>query len=165
MPAERCQECGFNGDSWTDEASIEAIDHLGTRWTEASSGLQLEDLQRRPITDMWSIAEYIDHVREVLFGMRFVLDSAIGNPGISLGTPPKSEFAAVARLIDPWVALDGISRESNALRDRLREIPEESWSATAVIGDDEVDVHWVCRHAVHDANHHLGDVRRLRSML
>ena len=26
---------------------------------------------------MWSIAEYADHVREVLFGMRFVLDTAL----------------------------------------------------------------------------------------
>ncbi len=165
MPVERCRECGFESDAWTDEGAIEAISHLGTQWAEAIAGLPLEELQRRPISDMWSIVEYIDHVREVLFAMRFVLDSAVADPGIHLGTAPESEFMAVPRLIDPQMALEGVTREVSALRDRLLELPEDSWTATAIIGDNEVDVHWICRHAMHDAGHHLRDVRRLRAAL
>jgi hypothetical protein len=165
MFAERCDECGFNSEAWTDDAAIEAISQVGTRWAEAIAGLPSEALQRRPISDMWSIAEYTDHVREVLFGMRLVLDSAVANPGIDLGPAPEPEFTTVPRLIDPQTALGGVTREASALRNRLRELPEGSWSATAIIGEDEVDVHWICRHAVHDADHHQGDVRRLRAAL
>jgi len=35
---------------------------------------------------MWSIAEYADHVRRVLFGMRFLLDTAVTQPGTVLRT-------------------------------------------------------------------------------
>ena len=82
-------------------------------------GLPPEELQRRPISDMWSIAEYTDHVREVMFGMRFVLDSAIDDPGIALGTAPEPEFTAAPRHIDSQLALAGLSREAFALQNRL----------------------------------------------
>jgi hypothetical protein len=123
MPVERCRECAFDSEAWTDDGAIEAISHLGTRWAEAIAGLPLEELQRRPISDMWSIVEYADHVREVLFAMRFVLDSAVADPGIDLGTAPETEFMAVPRLIDPQAALEGVTREASILRDRLRELP------------------------------------------
>jgi hypothetical protein len=163
MLVERCDECGFDSGAWTDDEAIEAISHLGIRWSEAIAGLRLEKMQRRPIPDMWSIVEYVDHVREVLFSMRFALDSAVSEPGINLGRTPDTEFRAEPRMIDPQTALRGVAQEASALQIRLRELPEAAWKATAIIGDDEVDVHWICRHAVHDADHHLGDVRRLRA--
>lgn len=162
---EKCERCGFDGEAWSDAASIEAIGFLGVRWAAAVADLQPDQLERRPLPGTWSIAEYTDHVREVLFAMRFVLDSAINEPGIDLGAPPEPEFSAVPRLIDIQTALDGISGEAGALQQRLQELSPPLWSATAKVGNDEVDAHWICSHAVHDADHHLGDVRRLRAAL
>jgi hypothetical protein len=31
MPAERCDECGSDGATWTDQRVIDAIDRLGTQ--------------------------------------------------------------------------------------------------------------------------------------
>jgi hypothetical protein len=165
MTVERCGECGFDGAMWSDEAAVRAIGQLPTEWVEALARLGSEDVQRRPIPEMWSIAEYTDHVREVLFGMRFVLDSAVDQPGIDLGDAPEPEFAAEPRPIDVGAALSGIDREARALRDRLANVPESSWSSTATVGGQKVDAHWTCRHAVHDAAHHLGDVTLLREAL
>ena len=165
MPVERCAECGFDGDEWSDEAALEGIGRLPVRWRDAVAGLHPDELQRRPISDMWSIAEYTDHVREVLFAMRFVLDSAVNQPGVKLGEAPEPKFTQTPRVVDVPSALGGIEREAGALRDRLGELAEASWRRTAIIGADEVDAHWVCRHAVHDACHHLEDVRRLRKAL
>jgi hypothetical protein len=165
MPVERCGECGFDSAMWSDEDAVEAIRQLPARWVDALAGLGSDEIQRRPIPEMWSIAEYTDHVREVLFGMHFVLDRALDQPGIDLGDPPAPEFAAEPRALDFGAALAGIDREARALRDRLSELPEPSWSSTAIVGGDEVDAHWLCRHAVHDATHHLGDVTRLREAL
>ncbi len=165
MSAERCAECGFDGDQWTDHAALEEIGRLGTQWAEALAGSSPDELRHRPITDMWSIAEYTDHVREVLFAMRFALDSAVADPGIDLGAPPEPEFTPEPRSIDAGAALRGLATEASALSDRLRELPPSQWAATAFLDGSPIDAHWVCRHAVHDAHHHLGDVRRLRAAL
>ena len=165
VPVERCVECGFDSDDWSDEAALEAIGQLPVHWHNAIAGLQADELRRRPIPEMWSIAEYTDHVREVLFAMRFVLESALNQPGVNLGEAPEPEFAPTPRVVDVLLALSGIEREASALRDRLGELTEASWKRTAIIGADEVDAHWICRHAVHDASHHLEDVRRLREAL
>ena len=71
---ERCEECGFDGSRWTDAEAIAATAALPGRWRRAIAGLDGDDLARRPIAGMWSIAEYTDHVRETAFGMRFLLD-------------------------------------------------------------------------------------------
>jgi hypothetical protein len=34
-----------------------------------------------------------------------------------------------------------------------------------IVADEAVDLHWIARHAVHDATHHLQDVTRLRANL
>jgi len=148
-----------------DEASLDAIGRLPTQWADAVATLASDAVQRRPIAEMWSIAEYTDHVREVLFGMRFVLDSAVAQPGIDLGDAPEPELAPVPRANEISAALAGIDREANALRDRLGELAEPAWSLAATVAGDEVDAHWICRHAVHDGTHHLQDVDRLRRAL
>lgn len=165
MTAERCDQCGFDGDAWADAAAVDAIATLPRRWRGALAGLSDDQLLRRPIPDMWSIAEYVDHVREVLFGMRFVLDSAVAQPGIDLGDPPEPRFDPEPRHIDSAAALQGVGREARALVDRLSELDQTAWTAVARVGDQSVDAPWIVRHAVHDATHHLLDVERLRAAL
>lgn len=165
MAVERCDECGFDGGAWTDGAALDAIAELPTRWKAATADIDAADAQRRPIPDMWSILEYADHVREVLFGMRFVLDRAVAQTGVDLGEAPEPRFDPTPRLIDRGAALDGITREAESLRRRLLEISPLDWDSIAVVGDDELDGHWICRHAIHDATHHLMDVQRLRAAL
>lgn len=92
MAAETCQECGFDGDAWTDPQAVEAIADLPKQWRDAVEGLTLEELQHCPIPDTWSVGEYADHVREVRFAMRFLLDIARDAPGTDLGSAPEPAF-------------------------------------------------------------------------
>ena len=85
LGVEMCAECGFDGAAWTDADAVSEIAALHDRWPLAVDGLRLPDLLRRPDPSMWSIAEYVDHVREVLFRMRFLLDTALNSPGSELG--------------------------------------------------------------------------------
>src|SRR5437588_5664049 len=119
MAIERCAQCGFDGGNWSDAAAMEAIAQLPVRWVEAVSGLSTEELQGRPVSDMWSIAEYADHVREVLFGMRFLVDTAAESPGTDLGDPPEAPFDPEPRSIDVTLALSGIEHEVRELYGRL----------------------------------------------
>lgn len=165
MPVERCNECGFDGGDWTDAAALDVIGELPGRFRTATAGLGQHDAVRRPLPATWSIVEYVDHVREVLFAMRFVLDSALARPGVDLGEAPEPRFDPEPRAIDLEAALDGLEGEAMSLRSRLREVPEQSWDHAVRVGGDELDARWICRHAVHDATHHLMDVGRLRAAL
>jgi DinB superfamily len=163
--AEHCEQCGFDGEDWTDAGAVEAVAELPAQWASAVSGLTSRDLLRRPVPEMWSIAEYADHVREVLFGMRFLVDSAVSQPGVDLGTSPESRFDTEPRLINMANALAGIDREATALREGLIALPPDVWESTVMLDGTDVDLHWIVRHAVHDASHHLLDVKRLRDDL
>lgn len=165
VPVEGCGECGFDGAAWTDDAAVGAIAALPDRWVGAVEGLADEDVQRRPIAARWSIAEYTDHVRETLFGMRFVLDLAVDAPGTVLGDPPAPTFDPDPRAVDVARALGRLREEAEQLHDRLATLTPLSWASTVAVGDAEVDAHWIARHAVHDATHHLNDVELLRARL
>ncbi len=163
MSVERCGECGFDSDDWSNARAIAAIQQLPFQWNTAVAGLIPRDQLRRPIHQMWSIAEYTDHVREVLFGMRFLLDTAISQPGTDLGQSPPSQFASQPRQIDVQVALDGIDREALSLSQQLSELSADDWYLTVTFDRAPVDPHWIVRHSVHDATHHLLDIERLHS--
>jgi hypothetical protein len=111
------------------------------------------------------LLEYADHVREVLFGMRLLLDAAVRQPGADLGPSPESRFDAEARPIDIQSTLAGIDREATALREGLSELPPDAWTSIVILDDRDVDPRWIVRHSVHDPTHHLLDVRRLRDAL
>jgi len=121
---ERCDECGFDGSDWTDESAVNAIDSLAERWAAAVGGISTGVAAQRPIDQMWSIGEYVDHVREVLFGMRFVLDVAVANPGTDLGASPPSEFSAEAKPVDLKVALESLTSEADLAHNRLTRTAE-----------------------------------------
>ena len=165
MSVERCGECDFDSDHWSDASAIAAIQRLPSQWTTAVAGLTPSDQLRRPIRQMWSIAEYADHVREVLFGMRFLLDTAISQPGTDLGESPLPQFAPQPRQIDVEAALDGIDHEARSLSQQLSGLSPHDWCLTVKLDGTSVDPHWIARHSVHDATHHLLDIGRLRSAL
>jgi len=165
VSVERCGECGFDSDDWSDAGAIAAIQRLPTQWTAAVVGLAPSHRLRRPVDQMWSIAEYADHVREVLFGMRFLLDTAISQPGTDLGMSPAQPFTSRPRQIDVEAALSGIDHEARSLSQRLSELDAPDWLLTVRFDGISVDPHWIARHVVHDATHHLLDVGRLRSAL
>ena len=103
--------------------------------------------------------------REVLFGMRFLLDTALTQPGTDLGAPPEPQFAPIARIVDIDLALAGVAHEAGTLADGLTELVPERWTSEVILDGVVVDAHWVARHAVHDAAHHLLDVEGLRERL
>ena len=162
---ERCDECGFNGEEWSDAAAISAIAGLPTRFAKAVAGLRSDDLLRRPVDDQWSIAEYADHVREVLFGMRFLVDIAVTQPGTDLGESPSSPFTSEPRQIDIDAALVAIEREVTSLLKSFSELSYSEWRSTVTLDGANVDLAWIVRHAVHDSTHHLLDMKRLRLAL
>ena len=86
VAVERCNEGGIDAEDRSDANTITAREGLRVRWTEAVSGLMADEPQRRPLSQVWSIAESVDHVSGDLFGMRFLPDTADTQPGTVLRT-------------------------------------------------------------------------------
>jgi hypothetical protein len=63
------------------------------------------------------------------------------------------------------VALLGIEREATSFLGSLTELTPNQWDAIVTLDRTNVDPHWIVRHAVHDSNHHLLDIERLRLAL
>jgi hypothetical protein len=162
VTVEKCDECGFNGEDWSDVGVQTALDDLPTRFANAVAGLAPDELFRRPMDGQWSIAEYVDHVREVLYGMRFLLNTAVAQPGTDLGDSPSSRFQPEPRPVDIDLALVGIEQEVTSLRDSLSELAPSEWHSKILLDGNWIDPRWIARHAVHDSTHHLLDIERLR---
>jgi hypothetical protein len=86
VAVERCNEGGIDAEDRSDANTITAREGLPARWTETVSGLTTDELQQRPLSQVWSIAEYADHVSGDLFGTRFLPDTAVTQPGTVLRT-------------------------------------------------------------------------------
>ena len=162
---ESCEECAFDGARWSEGDTITTLPILAVLWQGYLAGASDEVLTTRPDPNGWSIAEYTDHVREVLFGMRFLLDSALAEPGNDLGPSPEPRFDDDARAIDIEAALDGIEHEGRELASTLADLDRGRWSDGVTVDGEHVDVNWIARHAVHDAIHHMQDVGRIRTRL
>lgn len=162
---ERCSECGFDGGTTTTPEAILILSELPDWWAAVIMGVSTTDLGSRPIIGMWSIAEYTDHVREVAFGMGFVLDTAIQSPGLDLGESPTPIFTEAPQPISTAAALDRFRSEIEQLVDSLQGLSPEQQRRTVTIDSSVVNSAWVVRHAVHDITHHIGDIQRLKESL
>ena len=94
---ETCDTCGFDSSEWDDPDTINTIapaSALLDQWTE---GLAPEAARTRPDHDTWSIAEYVDHLREVFFGS--------GCSPRSPASPPGTTSARLSkrRLVVTWL--------------------------------------------------------------
>jgi DinB superfamily len=158
---ERCQQCGFDGSKWDIATALKTLEAIPDTWAMLVNGLSFSDLQKRPDTSTWSIAEYTDHVCETTFGMRFLIDVAIDMPDLYLGTRPSPRLDETARAIDTNQVLKQFRSEVALLVNRAASLRPDQWNAVVEIDDTEVDVLWIIRHAVHDLSHHVGDIGRI----
>lgn len=164
-PLDHCRACGFDADGWDDGDTITtlgALAPLAAYWCEP---LGRELLNERPRPDVWSAAEYLDHTRETLFGMRFLVDSALDDPDRDLGPAIEPGPPGSPRTLDPEATMAGLGEEARQLAHRLRTIEPERWDDAVVLGGRRHTVRWASRHAIHDAWHHLVDVASIGATL
>ena len=97
--------------------------------------------------------------------MRFLLDVAVGQSGTDLGASPEPRFEPEARAVDVDATLARIDEEVTLLGVSFAALAPDAWASMVVLDGEEIDPHWIARHAVHDPTHHLLDIERLRNAL
>lgn len=162
---ESCEACGFDSDLYNRSDTITSQHVIPAVLAAAIEGLDADALGTRPADDVCSIAEYLDHVREVGFGNRFAIETALADPGHDLGAAPKPAFNVEAAVVDVEAALAAVDVEFRAIGSLLGDLSDDAWSAQVHLDGSAIPVDWFARHVLHDALHHLGDIGRIRHRL
>jgi hypothetical protein len=166
-PVERCDGCGFEWDAVPVE-EIRPRLHAAAEQFRVVFAAGGSRLLERPDPDTWSAVEYGCHVRDVLLNVRdrMIVGLAQDNP------TPKPMFAALRVDAGLYAAdhPDNLAVEipiAAGLLDRT----------LAALTDDQLGrrifyawprpvsrtLRWVAAQALHEAEHHLGDVNRVAS--
>lgn len=162
---EACEVCHFE---WDAVEPLEIVARLRTTAEEFAEVLSVPgvDLRRRPDPTTWSVMEYCGHVRDATLNLRdrIILGLAEDNP------VPKAMFQSIridnglyaadtpaTMAVEIRVAADLLAKSVAALdREQLERpifypYPRE---ATRTL-------RWVAAQALHEAEHHLDDVRTI----
>lgn len=166
---EACSECGFDAREW-DTVAAAALDATVEGWRSAFAAHDRRRLTMRPAPEVWSAVEYAVHTAEIVGWWA----DAIGR--ISSGevlTMDEEGYPDADRLpfneVPPRDALDRLARSAQRLSSLVRDASIR-WEAPMLLPTEEevrmwrrhgvVDASDALLHALHDALHHLDDVRR-----
>jgi hypothetical protein len=123
------------------------------------------DVRRRPAPQVWSPLEYACHVRDVLRvqGERLTLALRVSEP--EFAPMGRDELVVTERYNaqDPEVVLADLATAADAFAARFAALGEVELARTGVYPWPRREVRtllWLGRHTVHEAEHHLLDIRR-----
>lgn len=164
IETETCGQCHFDASRWTVQDTVTTLPAARAFFDEHLEGLPEALVNERPDGATWSIGEYVDHTRFSLRGMRYIVESALAEPGFRLehpGPPPVGD----PRVIDLDRALAGLERAGGDFGRLLASLDASQRSVHANFNGTPVDVGWLARHACHELMHHLRDVAAGRAAL
>jgi len=162
---ESCAQCGFDSHLYDRADIISSQTIIPAVLRAAAEGLDREVLATRPDDATWSIVEYVDHVREVAFGNRFAIESALASPGVDLGGAPDTALQTGQKDIDFATALDQMRDEYQLLHEVLQGLDDAQWRAGVTVAVELHTVEWFGRHVLHDGIHHMADIGPIRHRL
>jgi MOSC domain-containing protein YiiM len=165
QPLDQCEQCGFDGSEWNDQDTIKTIQHAPGLLELWAAALAADLHNTRPEPAVWSVAEYADHIRETLFGMRFIIDLALSDPVADLGPVPPPSEPGDHRSLNFAASVEAVRTESEALQQTLNRLTADEWSRAVVLDGKQHTTTWASRHAVHDLWHHLTDIARIVTSL
>lgn len=160
--AETCDECRFDGAAYTVDDVAGTLRNLAEWAGHAMVDVDHDELNRRPAPTTWSPAEYLRHVKRVVWSMAGLVELALSDQDHSVdGSPP-----ADATATDPPTAIDvhhelvRLDQESMRLHRLWATATADQRARTIEVNGGTADVAGIVRHAVHDATHHLSDITR-----
>jgi hypothetical protein len=164
---EAVDECGFVYDA-VEVASVPAA--LRTVAATIADLLRRGELakqvRRRPEPAVWSALEYAGHLRDVLLVQRdrVPLALVVDEPGFA--PMNRDERVGLARYNedDPAVVAAELVMAADLFARLVARLDDGQLSRPCIYNypvKARVDIGWIARHTLHEAIHHLADVRRV----
>jgi len=160
---ERCDECGFDYDA-TERAEVSVRVRAAAAAIAALLTGAADVAATRPEADRWSVLEYAAHVRDVLITIRdrLVIGLVEDDPGLK----PMYRDQRVSFGLYRGDTVDALAPEvvaAAAMLARLFDaIDPDALSRPVQYGFPDPErrtLSWMGRQAVHESEHHLGDMR------
>ncbi|OBF61572.1 hypothetical protein A5756_02585 [Mycobacterium sp. 852002-53434_SCH5985345] len=159
-----CADCGMSyADTRTDDA-VGVIAGLPDAVREAISVIPPGARRSRPSPEVWSVAEYLCHLRDVYvsFTIRLHRVRTEHEPACE---PMFNDLRArrfryndcdiEATLVELAAAVAGF-------RDEVARVKDHDWDRTATrLPGEQRTARWFVRQAMHEGVHHLADIRRI----
>ena len=153
---ERCDECHFDGASWDTVGAQQFLRSLAASWRTLLDRAPSKLLRTRPEPSTWSPVEYLAHCRDVTTVLREIVQRHVTEDDPTI--PERSATDGLE--IDVEATLAELDDAAGGLADDVDAYSEADLARPVEIGDKQADVLVLVLHAVHDADHHLFDVRR-----
>lgn len=163
---ELCDECGFNG-SLVDMISAAArLRELGDQWSTVFS-LPEELVRARPATETWCPVEYAQHRAFALAAIEWAARQFVEGVSPDWDDEPEGlagQFEHDAHDCEQFelqLTLDILMSAASSMADLATSLtPQEQARKADYGGGLIINTAAVVRHALHDAEHHLLDIRR-----
>lgn len=155
-----CEGCGLDRDAITADEVIPRI-RAGLSGFLGVLAPGSPGLSRRPGPGVWSVLEYSAHVRDVLLNQREGIIVALVE-----AEPVKQRMYREQRVDLGMYALEtaaeisqGIEAAGRLFTNTFAILTPEQLTRTAIYFGQPRTLRWVGAQAVHEVEHHLGDVR------
>ncbi|GBE65353.1 hypothetical protein MFM001_18150 [Mycobacterium sp. MFM001] len=161
-----CADCALAYPEITVEQAVEVIGGLTDKVRESLSGVPREALRRRRSPQVWSITEYVCHLRDVYLTFTIRLHRTRTKDQPMLEPMFNDLRARRFRYNDRDVAavLDELAATTAGFCEEIARTGPADWDRTASRLPGEVrTARWLVRQAMHEGVHHLADIRRIRA--
>jgi S-DNA-T family DNA segregation ATPase FtsK/SpoIIIE len=161
-----CRECGFpHRDVATSTNTDRLLDTVAELCAEVAD-LPDAVVRRRPAPTVWSVVEYCCHLRDVLVTQRERVVRALVEVRPEFPPMHRDERAALTRYLEeePACVVTHLRAVAEMAAWTFASLEAVQWTRACVYHYPESatrDLAWLGRHTVHEAVHHLADVRRI----
>ncbi|MEO0492664.1 MAG: MOSC domain-containing protein [Actinomycetota bacterium] len=162
---ETCDECGFDASRWSRQDAIRTVQHAADLVESAVEGLAPDDWNQRSRPDMWSIAEYVDHVTEIIEINRAGCELAIAEPGRDIWVPDAQPFPPEPAGHDPTAVIDALRAQADVAARFFLGLRDDDWDRRLSLDHLRWTIAWDLTHICHDLFHHLTDIATIRREL
>ena len=164
---EICDECGFHGGTLDLSAAVARIRSLPERWSEVMSQDE-QQLRARPEPDTWCAVEYAQHVVNAIASIEWGARIFAAGRSPDWDELPEDSLPGVFEhdthdcgRFDVSDTLESLGAAARSMATFAESLTPEEQAVIAVYSKGlAINTTAVIRHALHDAEHHLLDIRR-----
>ncbi|OJZ68876.1 hypothetical protein BRW65_25065 [Mycobacterium paraffinicum] len=159
-----CAACGVSYSETRLDDAIGVIAGLPDTIREAVSVIPPEARRVRPGPDVWSVAEYLCHLRDVYVSFTIRLHRV--RTEVRPAWEPMLNDLRARRFryndCDIDATLDELAAAVAGFRDEVARAKGQDWERTGSrLPGEQRTARWLVRQAMHEGVHHLGDIRRI----
>lgn len=164
----RCAACGLDYPAVATAQAVDTVAGLPDRYRAALDMVPADDRGVRPDADVWSVAEYVCHVRDVFvaFTIRLYRVRVEDEPAVEpLFNDLRAARFGYARR-DLGAVLDELADDVDGFLAEVSRVAPDGWDRVCTrLAHERRTARWLVRQALHEGVHHLADVEQVAAQV